>query len=121
MSDKKTEWSKFLEVLKIRDLITQDHIDKEGLDFIGQRVRIRYTAQKHLLETEGILLGISEVMSFTGDVILYSMELAVGNGRLLNIEITAIVTIEIVKADKEIGALRKEILGNKKDDSHQFG
>lgn len=122
MKEKKSEWRKFLETLKEKGIISQEHIEKEGLDFIGQKVRIQYNpAYNELVEIVGVCFGVSEVLSFTGDVIHYSMELAIEGGRLINIDIGSIMVIEIVEADLDVGLLRMEILGNKKDDNSQFG
>jgi len=122
MSENKSEWSVFLEALRTKGLIAQEHIDKERLDFIGQRIRIQYSpAYNQLVEVEGISFGISELLSFSGEVVHYSMELAIDGGRLLDIDIASITVIEVVEADLEIGLLRKEIFGNKQDDNSQFG
>ncbi len=121
MKDKKSDWLQFLEILKSKGIISQEHIDKERFDFIGQRVRVQYSpTYDQLVEVEGISFGISELLSYSGEVIHYSMELAIDDGRLLNIDLASVVVIEIVEANEEIGLLRKQSIRDRKDDSSQF-
>lgn len=121
MKDKKSKWLEYLEVLESKGIISKEHIDKERLDFLGQKVRVQYSsAHKEVLEVEGISFGVSELLDSSGNVVWYSMELAIEGGRVLNIDIASIILIEILEVNKEIDDLRKEVLGNKKDNNCQF-